>query len=359
MSNRWKSPDTQSAAARPHKPAIPRRAASVPLRVAIFAVALAFMTASGAHAGTLAGVKENGVLRCGVSEGLAGFSAQDGEKAWRGFDVDFCRAMAAAIFGDGDKVEFVPLSAADRFEALKAGKVDVLSRNTTWTLGRDIDAELEFVGVSYYDGQGFLVGVDKGLSSALQLEDAKICILGGTTSVDNAKAYFARNKLKVEVVEFAKREEALEAYRKGDCAAYSADRSALASERTRLTSPDAHMLLPEVISKEPLGPAVRQDDPSWSELSRWVLFLLVNAEEAGWVADQAGTPPEEFADNAMKSAGIKLGLSESWASDVIRTVGNYGEIFDRNIGARSPLKLERGINALWTQGGILYAPPMR
>lgn len=328
-------------------------------RAALLALLTFVMPSGGAGAGTLDTVREAGALRCGVSEGLIGFSAQDADQAWRGFDVDYCRALAAAIFGDGDKVAFVPLGASDRFEALKAGKIDILSRNTTWTLGRDIEAELEFVGVSYYDGQGFMVGVERGLSSALQLDGAKVCILGGTTSVDNAKSYFARNELKVQVVEFEKRDEALAAYQKGDCTAYSADRSALASQRSGLPEPDAHMLLPEVISKEPLGPAVRQDDPAWSELARWVLFLLVNAEEAGWTSAKADAPPAEFADNALRKAGAKLGLDAGWASDVIRTVGNYGEIFERNVGAESPLKLERGINALWTQGGILYAPPMR
>lgn len=359
MSNRWNFPDRHSAAIWPRRLATSPRNAPALLRAAIFAVALASAAAGGAHAGTLANVKESGALKCGVSEGLAGFSAQDGEKTWRGFDVDYCRTMAAAIFGDGGKVEFVPLSAADRFEALKAGEVDVLSRNTTWTLGRDIDAELEFIGVSYYDGQGFLIGVDKGLSSALQLDGAKICILGGTTSVGNAASYFARNELKVEIVEFDKRDDALEAYRTGECAAYSADRSALASERSRLGDPEAHMLLPEVISKEPLGPAVRQDDHAWAELSRWVLFLLVNAEEADWTSANADAPPPDIDGAALKNASKKLGLDEAWAGNAIRATGNYGEIFDRNIGKDSPLRLERGINALWTRGGILYAPPMR
>lgn len=326
---------------------------------AALALLLHCVAAGGAAAGTLASVKESGTLRCGVSEGLAGFSSQGTDQEWHGFDVDYCRALAAAIFGDGKKVSFVSLTAADRFEALKSGKIDVLSRNTTWTLGRDIESELEFVAVNYYDGQGFMVGVDRGLSSALQLNEAKICILGGTTSVDNAKTYFTRNELNVEIVEFARRDEALEAYKKGECTAYSADRSALASQRTQLPDPEAHILLPEVISKEPLGPAVRQDDPAWTELSRWVLFLLVNAEEEGWTQAGSGTPPETFAGSALKNAGAKLGLSESWANETIRAVGNYGEIFERNIGAGSPLKLERGLNALWTQGGILYAPPMR
>lgn len=326
---------------------------------AIVAIALALTGASALQAGTLTSVTERGKLNCGVSDGLVGFSAPDSDKRWQGFDVDFCRAVAAAIFGDGDKVAYVPLSAVERFDALTSGKVDILSRNTTWTLSRDVEIELEFVGVSYYDGQGFITHIDNGLSSALELAGAKICVLAGTTSIANAKAYFARHKITVDILEHAKRGEALKAYEKGECTAYTSDRSALASVRTKIANSQDHMLLPEVISKEPLGPVVRQDDPAWSELVRWILFLLINAEEAGWTSQTADKAPDSSALMIPQTVGAKLGLRESWARDVVKTVGNYAEIFDRNVGKDSALKLERGINALWTQGGILYAPPMR
>lgn len=328
------------------------------LYASAFLAALLALTAHG-QAGTLGSVKERGKLLCGVSEGLPGFSAPDANGKWSGFDVDFCRAVSAAVFGDSEKVSYVSLNAVERFDALKSGKIDVLSRNTTWTMERDIGMEFEFAGVSYFDGQGFMVSVDKGLSSAMQLEGATVCLLGGTTSVDNARSFFERNKITVTIKEYKQRDEALTAYEKGECGAYSADRSALASQRTKLKKPEDHMLLPEVISKEPLGPVVRQDDPEWAQLVRWVLFLLVNAEEAEWDSAKAkkGDAATQIKVSGDVSAG--LGLDEKWTSAVIAAVGNYGEIFRRNIGKDSPLKLERGINALWTQSGILYAPPMR
>jgi len=325
----------------------------------LFACLMCIASTLQVTAGTLDDVKSRGGLNCGVSEGLAGFSAPGADNVWSGFDVDFCRAVAAAIFGDAGKITYVPLTAGERFDALASGKIDLLSRNTTWTLSRDVDGGFGFVAVNYYDGQGFMTTLDKGLSSAMQLEGEKICILAGTTSVDNAKDFFKRNGIKIEVVEFAKREDALKAYEKGECGAYSADKSALASQRTKLATPKDHMLLPEVISKEPLGPVIRQGDPVWTDLIRWTLFLLINAEEAGWSSKEADKSPEAYQLLISPEVRAKLGLGESWASDVIKTVGNYGEIFERNLGASSDLKLERGLNALWTQGGILYAPPMR
>lgn len=330
----------------------------VALLQAVFVLSFLLCTNSG-FAGTLDDVKARGELICGVSEGLEGFSAPGSDNKWTGFDVDFCRAVATAIFADDAKVKYVPLSAGERFDALSSGKIDLLSRNTTWTLARDVDAGLEFTAVSYFDGQGFITKLDNGLSSALQLDGEKICVLAGTTSVDNAKSFFERGKLKVELVSFDKREDALAAYAKGECLAYSADRSALASQRTKLEKPDDHMLLPEVISKEPLGPVVRQGDPLWSDLVRWTLFLLVNAEEAGWASASADKMPESSSLAIPQSVSKTLQVDEKWAANVIRAVGNYGEIFERNLGQESALKLERGINALWTQGGILYAPPMR
>ena len=325
----------------------------------ILAIATILIGGAPAVAGTLQDIKSRGELICGVSEGLEGFSAPGSDKSWKGFDVDFCRAVAAAVFADGTKVKYVPLTASERFDALTSGKIDLLSRNTTWTLARDVNAGFEFVAISYFDGQGFMTKLDNGLSSALQLDGEKICVLAGTTSVDNASSFFARSKLKVELVKFDKREDALNAYAKGDCIAYSADRSALASQRTKLEKPEEHMLLPEVVSKEPLGPVIRQDDPLWSDLVRWTLFLLVNAEEAGWSSATADKMPETSSLAIPAEVTKEFGLEENWATNVIRTVGNYGEIFERNLGQKTSLKLERGINALWTQGGILYAPPMR
>lgn len=323
-------------------------------------VTLVFLlNASPAFAGTLEDVKARGELICGVSEGLEGFSAPGSGDSWAGFDVDFCRAVATALFADDAKIKYVPLSAGERFDALSSGKIDLLSRNTTWTLARDVEAGLEFIAVSYFDGQGFITRIDNGLSSALQLDGEKICVLAGTTSVDNAKSFFERSKLKVELVDFNKREDALAAYAKGECLAYSADRSALASQRTKLEKPEDHMLLPEVISKEPLGPVVRQGDPLWSDLVRWTLFLLVNAEEAGWSSATADKMPASSSLAIPEAVTAMFAADKKWAANVIRTVGNYGEIFERNLGQKSSLKLERGINALWTQGGILYAPPMR
>ena len=329
------------------------------IAAAVMALSVTLTGITAVRADTLKTVKDRGNLVCGVSEGLAGFSALDKTGKWQGFDVDFCRALSAAIFGDSEKVKYVPLSALNRFDALKSGKVDILSRNTTWTLARDVEATLSFAGVSYYDGQGFMTGIEDGLSSALELTGAKICVLAGTTTLANAKAFFERSRMKVELIEFDKREDAVKAYEKGDCATYTSDRSALASVRTKLAKPDDHMLLPEVISKEPLGPVVRQDDPAWAELGRWALFLLINAEEANWSSKTADKMPDTFPMEVLRAAGKKMGASEDWAHNVIKAVGNYGEIFNRNVGKDSPLKLERGLNALWSNGGILYAPPMR
>lgn len=312
-----------------------------------------------AASNTLQSVRDRGYLICGVSEGLVGFSARDDNGAWTGFDVDFCRAIAAAIFSDPNKVEYIPLSATERFDALKSGKIDLLSRNTSWTLERDVVLGLDFPGVIYYDGQGFLTRIENGLSSALQLSSARICVLKGTTSQENAKAYFARNNISVALIEFEQRGDALKAYTERKCDVYSGDKSALASERTKLDDRDAHIILPEVISKEPLGPAIRGDDPAWTSLVRWVLFLLINAEENQWTAARAANGADASAIDVSATASDTFGLSKSWPSDVISAVGHYGEIFERNVGKASSLELGRGINALWVDGGILYAPPLR
>ena len=315
-------------------------------------------------AGTLDDIRKAGVLKCGVSEGLPGFSDMDGAGTWRGFDVDFCKAVATAVLGDPDKVEFMPLSPAARFDALTGGKIDLLSRNSTWTMARDLKLGIDFAGISYYDGQGFLALLLDGFTSALQLEGARICVIGGTTTEANAAAWFAKRRMKVSFMTYATRPEARSAYAARQCDVFTADRSALAAERSLLPNPDDHIILPEVISKEPLGPVTRDDDRAWTDLVRWTLFGLIDAEEEGLTA--GGLDPQAIGGAAMreqavamgKPAAETLGLSDDWLALVITTLGNYGEIFDRNLGEDSPLGIRRGMNALWTEGGILYAPPM-
>lgn len=312
-----------------------------------------------ATAGTLEDVKARGTLVCGVSEGLGGFSEKDEQGTWRGFDVDFCKAVALAIFADAGKVDYVPLSASDRFQALTDGKVDLLSRNSTWTLSRDAGQPLEFVGVSYFDGQGFMVPALYGATSPLQLNGATICVVSGTTTQENATAYFERAGLRVSFLPFAERQDARKAYADGKCDAYTADRSALAGERADLPKPDDHTILKDVISKEPLGPVVRDDDPKWVNLVRWVLFGLIDAEEAGLSSTSVGADKAKEAARLGSLSGPPLGLADVWLTQVIGGVGNIGEIFERNLGEDTSMQLSRGINALWTQGGILYAPPIQ
>lgn len=321
----------------------------------LLAATASFAASVPSFAGVLDEVRKRDALQCGVSEGLEGFSAQNKQKAWEGFDVDFCRAVAAAVLGDPQKVRFVPLSTTKRFEALSSGQIDVLARNTSWTLSRNVILGFDFIGVSYYDGQGFMTRRDNGLSSALQLTNATICVLEGTTSQVNAKRYFEDNKIEVTVKTYEERKALVNDYETNKCDAYSADMSGLASDRKSLSKPDLHVLLPEVISKEPLGPVVRQGDPQWSNINRWVLFLLINAEEAGW--SQSGSADAAIVTSS--EANKLLGLNDQWPVNVIKAVGNYGEIFARNVGEGSPLGLQRGYNALWSRGGILYAPPMR
>ena len=317
-----------------------------------------------AAAGTLDDVRAAGRLTCGVSEGLPGFSDRDAAGAWHGFDVDFCRAVAAAVLGDPDKVAFVPLSAAARFDALTERKIDVLSRNSTWTMARDLKLGVDFAGISYYDGQGFLALVLDGFTSALQLEGARICVIEGTTTQTNAAAWFAAHNMKVSFMTYATRHEARAAYAARDCDVFTADRSALAAERSLLPVPADHIILPEVISKEPLGPVTRDDDRAWTDLVRWTLFGLIDAEEAGLTS--ANVDAQKFGGVAQRARAVAmgapaaetLGLADDWLAVVIAKVGNYGEIFDRNLGEGSPLGIRRGMNALWTEGGILYAPPM-
>jgi general L-amino acid transport system substrate-binding protein len=329
----------------------------VPLLAAGFAV---LGMPGAARAGTIDDVKKAGVLRCGVSEGLAGFSDKSKDGAWQGFDVDFCKAVATAVLGDPSKVAYTPLSAEDRFSALTDRKIDLLSRNSTWTMTRDISMGLEFAGIAYYDGQGFLAPAVDGFTSALQLEGARICVLRGTTTATNAAAFFSDKNVKVEFITYVTRPEARAAYAARHCDVLTADRSALAAERSLMANPNDHVILPEVISKEPLGPVTRDDDKAWTDLVRWTLFGLIDAEEAqitraGMVADAA---QRAKAAEMGKPAAAQFGIADDWLAEVVGAVGNYGEIFERNLGEHSPLGIRRGLNALWTQGGILYAPPM-
>jgi general L-amino acid transport system substrate-binding protein len=315
--------------------------------------------ASSTMAGTLDDVRARGTIICGVSEGLPGFSEKDSSGVWRGFDVDFCKAVAAALFGDVTKVEYRPLSAEARFEALKGRRIDLLSRNSTWTMSRELELGLEFAGISYFDGQGFLLPALYGATSPLQLGGAKICVATGTTSELNASQFFQKHDLKVSFLTFTERAQAHAAYAEKKCDAFTGDRSGLAAERSSLPSPEDHVILRDVISKEPLGPVTREDDPRWTGLVRWTLFALINAEELGISSQSVGAEKAQQAVALGAPAVRSLGLPRDWLVKLIGSVGNYAEIFERNLGPDTPLKLNRGMNALWNQGGLLYAPPMQ
>jgi len=327
--------------------------------------ALATCFAGLAHASeTLDAVKEKGFVQCGVSQGLPGFSNPDDQGDWTGLDVDYCRAVAAAIFNDAEAVKFTPLSAKVRFTALTSGEIDILARNTTWTMSRDTDFG-EFVGVNYYDGQGFMVPTELGVASALELDGAAVCTNTGTTTELNVADYFRANNLDYTVVAFEKADEVVAAYDAGRCDVYTTDRSGLAAQRTKLSSPDDHIVLPEIISKEPLGPLVRHGDSQWGDIARWTLNCMINAEEAGLtsanVEEMAGSndPNVKRLLGVEGELGSKLGMENNFCANVVASVGNYGESYDRNVGPDTPLKLDRGINALWSDGGVLYAAPMR
>lgn len=321
--------------------------------------------ATDARAGVLDAVKQKGFVQCGVSQGLPGFSSADDRGRWTGLDVDFCRAVAAAIFGDAEKVKFTPLSTKERFTALQTGEIDVLSRNSTWTLSRDTALGLTFAGVLYYDGQGFLAHKKLNVKSALELSGATLCTQTGTTSELNLADYFGANGLKYEVVTFEKADEAIRAYQAMRCDAFTSDMSQLYSERLKLSAADDHVILNELVSKEPLGPMVRQGDDAWFKVIRWILFALIDAEELGVdssnVDNLLNSPKPEVRRllGAEGNFGERLGLGQDWARNIVKLVGNYGQIYDRNVGADSALKIERGVNRLWNRGGILYAPPIR
>ncbi|MGE5369944.1 MAG: amino acid ABC transporter substrate-binding protein [Chloroflexota bacterium] len=324
-----------------------------------------FAAAASSQASTLDTVKQRGKLICGVSTGILGFSIADEKGKWSGFDVDFCRAVASAIFGDPEKVDYVPLAADQRFDALKSGKVDLLSRNSTWAFSNEVEQGLDFAGVTYYDGQGFLVPKSRKVSSALELDGSKVCVKAGTTTEANVTDYFKQNHMKFETVEFEQLPDILKAYESGQCNAISSDVSQLHSNRLELKKPAEHVILADVISKEPLGPVVRQGDDQWLNLVKWVNFAMLNAEELGITknnveeAKKSQKPAVRRFVGAEGDIGKHLGLSSDWAVNIVKNVGNYGEALERNVGKKSKLNIARGLNQLWTMGGIQYAPPLR
>jgi general L-amino acid transport system substrate-binding protein len=326
------------------------------------------LTALPAHAGkTLDAIKQRGQVVCGVNTGLAGFSQADSQGNWTGLDVDICRAIAAAVLGDGTKVKWVPLNAQQRFTALQSGEIDILSRNTTWTLTRDASLGLTFTGVTYYDGQGFMVPVKSKIKSAKQLKGATVCVQSGTTTEKNLTDYSRANNLGIKPVVFEKVEAATGAYFSGRCQAYTTDASGLASVRNKeAKNPEEHIILPELISKEPLGPSVRRGDDEWTAIVRWVVFGLLEAEEYGITQANVDKMLAESQDPVVmrilgktEDTGKLLGLDKNWMVNALKATGNYGEIFDRNVGPKTPLNLPRGTNNLWNKGGLMYAPPVR
>ena len=334
-------------------------------KLAVLAALAIAMVAQGASAQTLKAVKDRGMLNCGANGTLAGFGLPDAQGQWTGLDVDVCRAIAAAVLNDPTKVKFTPLSAKDRFTALQSGEVDVLVRNTTWTSSRDSSLGLSFTGVDYYDGQGFMVRKSLKVNSALELNGAAVCVQQGTTTELNLADFFRAHKMQLKTVTFATANEAVKAYDAGRCDSYTTDASGLAAERLRLANPDDHIILPEIISKEPLGPAVRQGDDQWFTVVKWVLFAMINAEELGVTQKNVEEMTKSTSPDVKRLLGTEgnygeqLGLTKDWAVRIIKAVGNYGEAFERNVGQGSPLKIARGLNRLWNQGGIQYAPPVR
>ena len=324
------------------------------------------MAAAAAQAATLDDVKARGRLLCGVNPGLQGFAAKAAGGQWAGFDVDFCKAVAAAALGDAAAVEFVPVKAQDRFDRLEAGAIDMLARNTTWTMERETKLPLRFAGVSYHDGQGFIVKKLLGVTSALNLSGAAVCFLSATTTQANVEDFFREKQMTFTPLTFDKIDDMIEAFEAGKCDTYAADLSQLYAVRLRFANPDDSVVLADVISKEPLGPMVRQGDEQWFNIVRWTLFALINAEELQITAAGA----DELMATAKKpnvlrllgvegTLGADMGLDAGWALRAVKAVGNYGEIFERNLGKDTPLAIDRGINALWNAGGLLYAPPVR
>ena len=330
-------------------------------------VAAVLSLSTGVHAGaTLDAVKSKGYVQCGVSTGLPGFSAADEKGQFTGIDVDMCRAVAAAVFGDAGKVKYSPLTAKERFTALQSGEIDMLPRNTTWTFTRDTSLGLNFAGVNYYDGQGFLVTKNLGVKSALELDGASFCIQAGTTTELNLADYFRANKMQYTPITFDTSDQTVKAFEAGRCDALTSDQSQLYALRIKLENPNSAMVLPEVISKEPLGPVVRQGDDEWFNIVKWMLFALINAEELGItsanVDDMKAKSTDQNVRRLLGVEGVKgewIGLSDDWGYNIVKQVGNYGEVFERNVGKGGPLGISRGLNALWSHGGIQYAPPIR
>ncbi len=335
--------------------------------VILGAATIAGLAAGAAAAGTVDDVKARGTLNCGVTTGLVGFAAPDANGEWKGFDVSLCRAVAAAVLGDASAVEFVPTTGKTRFTALASGEIDMLARNTTWTFSRDVDLKFEFTGINYYDGQGFLAPKALGVSSAKELDGATVCVQTGTTTELNLADFFRSNNISYEPVPVETNAEGQQQYLAGACDVYTTDASGLAATRATFENPGDHVILPEIISKEPLGPLVRHGDHEWGDVVRWTLNALIAAEELGVTSanleDMSGNPeanPEvKRLLGAEGTLGEMLGLDADWAARAIAADGNYGEIFAKNIGEETPIGLARGLNAQWTDGGLLYAPPFR
>lgn len=333
----------------------------------LFAAGFAAVFVAGtASAGTLDDIKARGELICGVTTGLAGFASPDDKGEWAGFDVDVCRAVATAVFGDPKKVKFVPTTGKSRFPALQSGEVDMLARNTTWTFDRDVKLGFEFTGINFYDGQGFMVRKDLGVKSAYELDGASVCVTTGSTTELNLGDFFRANNMSYTPVVYEKADEIRTAYDANRCDVYTTDRSGLAAQRSELSNPDDHVVLPEVISKEPLGPLVQHGDHQWGDVVRWALNVMIIAEELGITSQNVDDMRANSKNPEIRRLlgvegeyGPRLGLANDWAYNVIKAVGNYAESYERNVGPNTPIGLERGVNALWTDGGILYAPPFR
>jgi general L-amino acid transport system substrate-binding protein len=330
----------------------------------VVAAAVALTASAASAESTLNTVKQRGILNCGANGQLAGFGLPDAQGHWTGLDVDVCRAVAAAVLGDANKVKFVPLTAKDRFTALQSGDVDLLARNTTWTLSRDTSLGINFTNVNYYDGQGFMVRKSLKVNSALELNGASVCVQQGTTTELNLADYFRANKMQLKSVTFADADQTIKAYDAGRCDAFTTDASGLYSERLRLSKPDDNIVLPEIISKEPLSPSVRHGDDEWFDIVKWVGFAMVDAEDLGITSKNIDEMMKSTNPEVRRFLGVEgnfgeqLHLTKDWAYKIVKQVGNYGESFDRNVGEGSPLKIARGLNRLWTKGGIMYAPPI-
>ena len=330
-----------------------------------FVATFVFATFNANANQTRENVIKRGSLNCGVSQGVPGFSNADASGKWTGLDVDFCRALAAAVLGDPNKVKYTPLSAKDRFEVLKAGDIDVLARNTTWTLARDGGLAVDFVGVNFYDGQGFMVRKAANINSAKKLNNVKVCLETGTTTELNLRDYFSANKLKYEQIGFTKSDDAIAAYDAGRCEVYTTDKSGIAANRTKTKNPADHIILPETISKEPLGPVVRGNDENWANIARWTLNVMIEAEEYNVTKTNIDSL-KGSADPVIKrllglegDLGKSLNLDNNWSYNIVKMVGNYGESYEANVGTKTPVNLPRALNASWRKGGILYAPPVR